>query len=367
MDNLLKTPLYELHKMQGARIIDFAGWALPVQFSGIIEEHLMVRTGAGLFDVSHMGEIVVTGKGAVRLLDYLLANEISSLENGIIRYSHICNPNGGVVDDILVYRLGIEEFLLVVNASNIGKDLSWIKSYAYGDVEVEDVSGTTAQLAVQGPFAEGVIQKLISDKIAGMKYYSFQRDVHIGRHRCILSRTGYTGEDGFEIYCSQDEASDLWNLLMDAGEEYNLRPAGLGARDTLRFEACLPLYGHELSEDITPLEAGLGRFVKMDKRDFIGRAALKKQAEEGLKRRLAGLEMMDRGIPRTEYGVFHKGSPVGFVTTGSYCPALQKNLALAIIDINSSEIGQVVEVDIRGRKLEAKVVDTPFYRRSVKT
>ncbi len=367
MDNLLKTPLYELHKMQGARIVDFAGWALPVQFSGIIEEHQAVRTGAGLFDVSHMGEIVVFGKYSARFLEYLLANEISSLADGGIRYSHICNPDGGVVDDILVYRLGGEEFLLVVNAANIEKDLKWIKSYAPTGIEVEDVSEATAQLALQGPFAERIISKLVPDEIIGIKYYSFKRDVTIGRHRCILSRTGYTGEDGFEIYCSPDEATSLWNLLIEAGEGYNLRPVGLGARDTLRFEACLPLYGHELSEDITPLEAGIGRFVKMDKGDFIGRAALEKQLEGGLKRTLAGLEMIDRGIPRNGYTVFHKESQAGSVTTGSYCPTLEKNLALAILDINYTEIGQVVEVDIRGKRLEAKVVDTPFYRRSVKT
>jgi aminomethyltransferase len=364
LENLLKTPLFDIYQKYGAKVVDFAGWALPVQFSGIIEEHQAVRSKAGLFDVSHMGEILVFGKGATEFLDYLVANEIANLKAGRIKYTHLCNQNGGVVDDILVYRLDDEEYMLVVNASNIDKDYNWIKSNAFKGISVENVSNATAQLALQGPFAQSILNKLSIFDTKEMKYYSFATDVMITGHKCVLSRTGYTGEDGFEIYCSTNEAIDLWEAIMEAGKEYGILPVGLGARDTLRFESSMPLYGHELADNVSPLEAELDNYVKLAKKDFIGKAALELQKEKGLNRRLIGLEMVDRGIPRHSYRVLMENEDVGVITTGSYCPTLKKNLAMALIKIDYSKIGQVVEVEIRGKCAKAVVVELPFYRRS---
>lgn len=373
MEYLLKTPLYNIYKDYGAKVIDFAGWALPVQFSGIIEEHQNVRTKAGVFDVSHMGEILISGKGSTEYLDYLLANEIITLKNGRVRYAHICNYNGGVIDDILVYRFDTDEYMLVVNASNIDKDLGWIRSFHPHNVNVEDISRATGQLAIQGPYSEAILKKLTSLDLGKVRYYSFEKDVVINGYKCILSRTGYTGEDGFEIYCPHDSAVYLWESIMEAGEEYGVCPVGLGARDTLRFEACMPLYGHELSDDISPLEAGLGNYVKLDKGDFVGKPALMAQAQNGVKRKLFGIEMVERGIPRNGYPVFLEDREIGFVTTGSYCPTLHKNLALALLQTQLStqdsalrtniSIGQGVDIEIRGRNVKAKVVEIPFYRR----
>lgn len=365
MDNLLKTPLYDIYDKYGARVVDFAGWALPVQFSGIVEEHNTVRTKAGLFDVSHMGEILVFGSEATNFLDYLLANEIASLKEGKIRYAHMCNHDGGVVDDILVYRFDTQEYMLVVNASNIQKDLKWIKSHAPEEVSVEDVSEVTAQLAIQGPMAENILKRLTSFETSSMIYYSFERNVVIAEHRCILSRTGYTGEDGFEIYCSPSSAVDLWEALMEAGKDFGICAAGLGARDTLRFEACMPLYGHELAEDISPLESGLDRYVRLNKQEFIGRNALARQAAEGLKKRLIGLEMVDRGIPRNGYKVLCGDRETGYVTTGSYCPTLQKNMAMAMVEAAHSEIGDEFYIEIRDKAVKARAAEIPFYRRQL--
>lgn len=366
MTELKKTPLSDIYKDYGGRVVEFAGWALPVHFSGVIEEHMAVRINAGLFDVSHMGEILVFGSQATDYLDYVLANEISTLKPGRIRYAHICNTDGGVVDDVLVYRLDHTEYMLVVNASNIDKDLQWLGSYAYKDVSIEDVSGATAQLAVQGPKAEPILKKLTHYDLSGMGYYSFDRGVIIADCKCIISRTGYTGEDGFEIYCSPNDAVHLWNSIAAAGEEFGLKPAGLGARDTLRFEACMPLYGHELDQNISPIEAGLKKYIKFGEGSFVGKEALMGQIERGTEKKLAGLEMVDRGIPRNGYPVMMKGKQIGYVTTGSYCPYLQKNLALAIIKAEYTHIGKEVEVEIRGKGAKAKVVETPFYRRLCK-
>lgn len=375
MEYLLKTPLYNIYKDYGAKVIDFAGWALPVQFSGIIEEHQTVRTRVGVFDVSHMGEILISGKGSTEYLDYLLANEIAALKNGGVRYAHICNYNGGVIDDILVYRFDNEEYMLVVNAANIDKDLGWIRFHHQHNVNVKDISRATGQLAIQGPCSEAVLKKLASIDMDKMRYYSFEKNVVINGHKCVLSRTGYTGEDGFEIYCSHDNAAALWESIMEAGEEYGICPVGLGARDTLRLEACMPLYGHELSDDISPLEAGLGNYVKLDKGDFIGKSGLVDQEQHGVQRKLFGLEMVERGIPRNGYPVLVEGQKIGTVTSGSYCPTLQKNLALAILQTKLSTqdsalrtnifIGQGVEVEIRGKAVKAKVVEIPFYRRQL--
>lgn len=371
MDNLLKTPLFDIYSEYGGKVVDFAGWALPVQFSGIIDEHKAVRSSVGLFDVSHMGEILVFGEEATSFLEYLLANEISSLKRGKIRYAHLCNNKGGVVDDILVYKLGNNEYMLVVNASNIDKDLKWIKQHSPKEVFVENVSGQTAQLAIQGPKALKILSKLTDFSLNSLKYYSFEREVFVSNLKCIVSRTGYTGEDGFEIYCSPKDAPDLWRSILEAGKDMGAVPVGLGARDTLRFEACMPLYGHELADDITPLEAGLERYIKFDKSDFIGKEALIKQKENGIPRMLIGIEMIERGIPRGGYPVIIDGNIIGTVTTGSFCPNLNKNLALALVDsgkIDIEENGKIIEgqelyIQIREKPILAKTVITPFYRR----
>lgn len=362
LDNLLKTPLYGIYERYGAKIVDFAGWALPVQFSGVIHEHETVRTRAGLFDVSHMGEILISGKNSAEFLDHMLANEVFTLEPGKIRYAHLCNQNGGVVDDVLVYRYDENEYLLVVNAANTQKDFDWIKSYAPKDVNIENISDNIAQMAIQGPASEKIIQSLTSVNLSQIGYYSFVRNIKIAGYNCMLSRTGYTGEDGFEIYCSPENAVSLWECIIEAGKDYDLLPVGLGARDTLRFEACMPLYGHELSEEISPLEAGLERYVKLTKPDFIGKKALVKQVAYGLRRKLMGLEMLDRGIPRNGYSVLLNGERIGYVTSGSYCPTLKKNLGLALLKIQYADIGRIVEVEIRGKELKAKVIGIPFYR-----
>lgn len=366
MLELKRTPLFNIYEEYGARVVDFAGWALPVQFKGIIEEHMSVRENVGLFDVSHMGEILVFGSKAAEFLDYLLANDISTLKRGKVRYAHLCNDNGGIVDDILVYKLDFDQYILVVNASNIQKDYDWIKSHVSDDnIVVENISDVTAQLALQGPKSQAVLSKLTSINLKEMKYYSFETDVLIAGYKCILSRTGYTGEDGFEIYCHPDNAIDLWNKILREGKEYNIQPIGLGARDTLRFEASMPLYGHELSEDISPLEAGLENYVKLDKSDFIGKKSLINQKENGLKRRIIGLEMIDRtGIPRNGFLVYINDNRVGFVTTGSYCPYLKKNMALALVQNDYVyEVGQEIFIEIRNKYAKAKIVDIPFYRR----
>jgi len=362
-----KTPLYDKHVALGGRIVDFSGWALPVQYSGIVEEHLATRNAAGLFDVSHMGEITVEGKDALKFIDYLITNDVTKLVPQKVMYSPMCYEHGGAVDDLLIYMHDESHFLLVVNAANKDKDYQWIadKSKKF-DVKVEDVSDSYAQIALQGPKAEAILQKLTDVPLSDMKFYTFKDNASVGGARLLLSRTGYTGEDGFELYLSPADACSVWDKLLEAGKDEGLLPAGLGARDTLRFEACLPLYGQELSEEITPLEAGLGFFVKLTKGDFIGKAKLLEQKEKGLKRKIAGLEMVEKGVPRHGYEVRLQGKRIGTITSGSFAPYLEKYLALALLDMGYTEIGQEVYVDIRGKERLAKVVETPFYKRRYK-
>lgn len=355
-----KTPLYDIHCKLGGKLIDFGGWALPVQYSGIIEEHEQVRNAAGLFDVSHMGEITVKGRDAAEFIHGLVINKIIGAKEGQAIYSPMCYEDGGVVDDLLVYKFNEEHFLLVVNASNTDKDFSWIKQNLKGQVSVENVSERYAQLAIQGPKAEQILQKLTETSLADTKFFHFKNEVDIGGIKAIVSRTGYTGEDGFELYISSDNAEELWEKLLDAGKPEGLVPVGLGARDTLRFEAALPLYGHELSPDISPLEAGLGRFVKLEKEYFIGRDALLKQKNEGLKRKLVGFEMIDRGIPRNQHSVQYKGETIGFVTTGGHSPSLKKSIGLALVK-DCMQPGEEFEIIVRNKPLKAKIIDIPFY------
>ncbi|UQZ33789.1 glycine cleavage system protein T [Paenibacillus sp. PK3_47] len=368
MESLKRTPFYDLYSAYPeSRCIDFGGWELPVQFTGIVKEHEAVRRQAGLFDVSHMGEFMVTGTGSEAFLQKMTTNDVSKLEDGSAQYTLLCYPDGGVVDDLLVYRLGEERYMLVVNASNINKDFQWLQEHLtaeFGGVSLKDVSEETLLLALQGPLAETILAEVTSAPVTALKPFHFTEKTVVCGVEVLLSRTGYTGEDGFELYAPHSAAATLWNGLLAAGAPHGLTPAGLGARDTLRFEARLPLYGQELSADITPLEAGLQFFVKLDKGNFIGREALLKQKEAGLPRRLVGIEMIDRGIPRSHYPVYADGVKIGEVTTGTQSPTLKRNLGLALLEAAYSETGSEVFVEIRGKQLKAAVVKAPFYKRT---
>lgn len=367
--HLRKTPLYPCYaRYEGVRCIDFGGWELPVQFSGIQKEHEAIRERAGLFDVSHMGEFYAEGPGTESFLQRMTTNDVTLLAPGKAQYTLLCYPDGGVVDDLLVYKLDEGKYMLVVNASNIDKDWEWLRQHLPTEgVSLRNASDETALLALQGPLAASILSPLCEGYDPGaLRPFNFFPEARVAGIQTLLARTGYTGEDGYELYVAAKDAPALWDALMQAGEAQGLIPAGLGARDTLRFEACLPLYGQELSASISPLEAGLTRFVKLENGDFLGREALIKQREEGIPRRLIGLEMIDRGIPRAHYPVFAEGSeePVGEVTTGTQSPTLKKNLGLALIASAHAAIGTELDVEIRGKRLKAKVVPLPFYRRN---
>ena len=357
-----RTPLYETHLKYGGRIVEFAGWELPVQYEGIIAEHRAVREVAGLFDVSHMGEVTFKGPNAERQLQYLLTNDFTAMQPGAVHYSPMCYPWGGTVDDVLVYKLAADDYLVVVNASNKDKDVAWMLENNKYRAEIKDVSSDYAQLALQGPMAQVILEKIIEQQLIPKKYYSFAQ-VHLFGRKCILSRTGYTGEDGFEIYLSPDDAPLLWETLMEDGEELGLVPAGLGARDTLRLEAAMPLYGHELTQDISPLESTLGRFVKLEKPEFIGRDALAAQKAGGLARKRCGLEIVDKGIARDGADVYAGGERIGTVTSGTKAPWLDRTIAMALVRADMAVPGTAVEVDVRGKRLNAVVVKLPFYKR----
>lgn len=361
-----KTPLYEEHILAGGRIVDFAGWLLPVQYTSIVEEHLSVRQNAGLFDVSHMGEIEVEGPDAFRLIQQLITHDASLATGNKVIYSPMCYKDGGTVDDILVYRLREDKFLLVVNAANTAKDLEWIQKNAQEkgyEVKVRDISASTLQLALQGPKAEAILQPLTDYNLQKLGFYRWA-NAKVAEVPCLISRTGYTGEDGFELYFDPSEGRKIWRELLTRGKDEGLRPCGLGARDTLRLEAALPLYGHELSPEITPLEAGLDRFVRLEKGDFNGRDALKQQKEAGLRRRLIGLQMMDKAIPRQGFPIYQQGERIGHITSGSFAPFLNCTIALGLVDSPYVKVGEEVKVSIRGREYRAKVVPLPFYQRS---
>lgn len=367
MTTLKRTPLFDAYGQYGAKTIDFGGWELPVQFSSIKEEHEAVRTKAGLFDVSHMGEIEVKGSGSLAYLQKMMTNDISTLKDGGAIYTAMCYENAGTVDDLLVYKKSDDNYLLVVNASNIEKDYEWLSTNVFGEVTLKNISDETAQLAIQGPLAEGILQKLTDTDLSEIKFFKFKENVKINNKDTLVSRTGYTGEDGFEIYCKAEDVEDLWHIILETGKEDGLIPCGLGARDTLRFEANLPLYGQELSKDITPLEAGIGFAVKVNKEaDFFGKEVLKKQKEEGLARKIVGIEMIDKGIPRHDYDVYVGDEKVGVVTTGTQSPSSKRNIGLALLPIEYTEKGTIVEIQIRNKKLKAEVVATPFYKRSKK-
>lgn len=359
-----KTPLYDEHIKAGGDVVDYSGWYLPIKYEGLVQEHNAVRNKAGLFDVSHMGEITVKGKDALKFINYLMTNDISQLVDNQIIYTFMCQPDGGVVDDLLVYRFGPEDFYLVVNASNSDKDYQWILDQKDGfDVEVENISDTVGEVAIQGPLAQKILQKLTKTDLDKITFFTLDRKVDVNGVECMVSRTGYTGEDGFEIYTTNEGVVKVWNDLLEAGKEEGLVPAGLGCRDTLRFEASLPLYGHEISDTITPLEGGFKYFVKLDKKeDFIGKEALNKQWDEGLKRKLAGFEMVGRGIPREEYEIQKDGKKIGHVTTGYMSPTLKKNIGNALIDPQFTELGTEIDIIIRNKPVKAKIVSKKFLK-----
>lgn len=344
-------------------MVEFAGWEMPVQYAGVIDEHLAVRRHAGLFDVSHMGEIEVRGAGALELCQQLTANDIGRMKQFQAQYNLLLNEKAGVVDDVIVYRLAADNFFICVNASNIAKDFHWIRSHAQGhpSVDVENVSDRYAQLALQGPAAEAILQPLTQLSLAEIKSFYFA-DGAVASVRCRVARTGYTGEAGFELYCDAADGEKLWNSLLEAGAPHGLVPAGLGARDTLRLEKAYPLYGHELDDQTTPLEAGLDWVVKFSKNRFIGRDILAKQKEAGLSRKLVGIELVEPGIARAGYRVVKGDQPVGHVTSGTRSPSLEKSIALAYVSSAEAALNNSLAVEIRGRKVGCKTIGLPFYR-----
>jgi aminomethyltransferase len=358
-----RTTLYKIHKSLGARLIPFGGWEMPVEYSGIAKEHTAVRTAAGLFDVSHMGEFEVRGRGALDLIQSVTSNDASILKDGQAQYTAMPYPEGTVVDDLLVYRHSAEHFLLVVNAGNIAKDFEWIRSHGIPETAVEDVSDRTSLLAIQGPRAIEILQKITPVPLSAIQYYHFARGRVLDADT-IISRTGYTGEDGFEIYFSPEHAASIWNTLLETGAPQGLVPAGLGARNTLRLEAKMLLYGNDMDEMTTLLEAGLGWIVKLDKGNFVGRDALLKQKQEGIRRKLVGFEMLGRDIAREHYPVYIDGVAAGQVTSGSPSITLKKNIGLAYLPAEHSGTGSKFQVAVRGRMCDAQIVRTPFYKRS---
>jgi aminomethyltransferase len=363
---LQRTKLFQRHRALFAKMVPYAGWEMPVQYpSGILAEHHAVRSGAGLFDVSHMGELEVTGPGSFSFLQRVTSNNVAKLADGQAQYSALPNESGAPLDDVIVYRRGPERFMLVVNAGNVEKDFAWLRAQGPQGCEVADKSDAYALLALQGPRAQEILQPLTPVDLAGVAYYHFAEG-EVDGHPATIARTGYTGEDGFEIFVAPDHAEALWRRIIEAGREKGLQPAGLGARDTLRLEAKMCLYGNDMDETTSLVEAGLGWIVSLDegKGEFNGRQVLEAQKKGGAPRKLVGFEVTGRGIARHGYPVFLDGKPVGPVTSGSFAPFLQKNIGLCYLPAEKSAAGTAVEIDVRGRKVAAQVVPTPFYKRS---
>lgn len=365
---LRKTPLNEVHRASGAKMVDFGGWDMPVQYSGILDEHNTVRTSVGLFDVSHMGEIEVRGPQALELVQYVSTNNAAKLHPGQAQYSGLLYEHGGFVDDILVHKVADDSYFICVNASNQDKDFEHISTQKKAaqnrfDCTVENAGPKYAQIAIQGPQALATLQKLTQTELASIRYYWFI-DGAVSGDWARIARTGYTGEDGFEIYVAPELAVARWNEILEAGREFGIKPAGLGARNTLRLEAKMALYGHEIDASITPLEADLGWIVKFDKGDFLGREALEKQKAAGVKRRLIGFEMLGRGIARDGYEVRLDGKSAGWVTSGGPAPTLNKNIGLCYLPVLSAQPGVAIEIMIRNQPVEAVTVPTPFYKRA---
>jgi aminomethyltransferase len=359
---LKQTPLNAAHRRLGAKMVPFGGWDMPVQYSGILDEHRAVRSAAGLFDVSHMGEIEFRGPGALEAVQRLTSNDAARLQVGQIQYSALTTEAGTFVDDLTVYRMADDHFMVTVNAANIDKDFAWMREHTRGPVKPSDLSDETALIAVQGPRAVEIVQRLTPLDLAAIRYYWFARGLVLGR-AAILSRTGYTGEDGFEVYLAPRDAPAVWDALLEAGRPDGLLPCGLGARDTLRLEAKMALYGNDIDDRHTVLEADLGWILKLEKSDFIGRAALARQKAEGITRKLVGFEMLDRRIARQHYPVLRGGAAVGEVTSGGPAPWVGKNIGLAYVGLAHSAVGTEVDILVRDQTARARVVPTPFYKR----
>lgn len=354
---LRKTAINDLHNELGAKMIEYAGWSLPSEYEGLKEEHRVVREGVGIFDVSHMGEIFFRGPQALEFANYVFSNDINKLKDGKLQYTLMLNEKGGVVDDLIVGKVNDEELFMVVNGANVDKDFEWMKSKAEGfDVEIANDSDKYAVLAVQGPDSQKTIQALTDFNLEDMEYYSFVQDVEILGKKVILSESGYTGEKGYEIYPLVEDAAEIFKALVGEGAV----PCGLGARDTLRFEASMPLYGNEMDEDMSPIEAGLKFAINFDKGDFVGKDALEKYLEEGQKKKIVGIELKGKGMPRQGYKIAKDGKEIGEITTGYLSPTLDKPLANAIIDIDCAEIGNEVEVLVRKKSIPAVIVDRRY-------
>jgi aminomethyltransferase len=352
----------------GARVVEFGGWEMPVQYSGIVEEHNAVRSAAGLFDISHMGEIEVKGRDAHAFLQHIATQDVAMIGEGQSNYSLLCRPDGGIVDDIFIYHLP-DGYMVVVNASNIEKDFAWMLDHMHGfNVELTNISDRASMLALQGPRAESILAKATDPSaqgadVDGLPFHGITTGMLLGDIPALIARTGYTGEDGFELFIDDDNAVQLWDRLLELGRPEGLKPCGLGARDSLRFEACLPLYGHEIADDINPYQAKLGWVVKHDKGDFVGRNTLQQIKQEGVRRKLAGFEVIGRGIARGGYEIRSTGGErIGEVTTGMPSPTLGKNLGLGYVPTELAAEGSEFDVIVRDRPVRAKVVKTPFYK-----
>lgn len=354
--SLRRTPLFDAHRRWGGKLVEYAGWEMPVQYSSLLEEHDAVRTGAGLFDVSHMGELVFEGPGALEACNRFISNDLTRIADGQALYTGILNERGGFVDDVICYRFSPEKILVVANAANLQKDLDWLVARG---AKVRDESDDWALLALQGPKAQSILQTLTPTALDAIRFFRFA-EAEVAGKPAILARTGYTGEDGFEIFCRPGDAEALWEALLEGGA----KPCGLGARDSLRLEAGLCLYGNELSDDHTPYEAGLGWVVKLDKDDFVGKAALEEQKAQGIERKLVGFTLEERGIPRSGYRVLSGGEPVGVVTSGTMSPTLKIPVGMAYVPVSLSAEGSTFEVEIRNKAVPARVVKLPFYKRS---
>ena len=360
---LRTTPLNSVHRALGAKMVDFGGWDMPVQYSGIIDEHHAVRRAVGLFDVSHMGEIEIRGPEAGALTEFVTTNHARKLKLGQAQYSALLYDHGGVVDDILVHKVAEDHFFLCVNASNQDKDFEHIRDQNRFDCSVEFAGPRYAQLAIQGPKALATLQKLTKIELASIRYYWFT-DGEVAGAPARIARTGYTGEDGFEIYIAPDQAERIWNLVLDAGGEFGIKPAGLGARNTLRLEAGMALYGHELDASISPLEASLDWIVKLEKGDFVGREALVKQREAGIRRKLIGFHMTGRGIGRDGYEVLLDGAPAGWVTSGSPSPTLNQNIGICYLPAEAAVPHRTIQIMVRNQPVDAVTCAIPFYKRA---
>ena len=362
MGKLLRSALFEVYERYGGKVVDFAGWEMPVEYEGLVPEHNAVRNAAGMFDISHMGQITLTGKDAEAFLQYMVSNDVAASGENQIQYTHFCRPDGGIVDDFLIYKYNKDRYLLIVNASNVDKDFAWVCEHKGDfDIELKNLSDQFSAIALQGPKSEEILQQLTDLDLSKLKTFRFQDDVIVNGAKALVSRNGYTGEDGFEIYLGNDDVVALWDKLYEVGKDKGLVPAGLGARDTLRFEANLPLYGNEMLDDISPLEASLGYFVKLDKEaDFIGKEALKKQKEGGLTRKVVAFEMKGKGVPRHGYDVLADGKVVGFVTTGYTSPTLGKNIGKAMVPVEYSKLGTPLQIQIRKKAVDAEVVSGKF-------